>query len=154
LAEISSHKFSEDEESDYWSDLGRAEGKHPISLKQTEFSLTKFAKGMRPANYSAFNQWKKLWVAGLMRKKHRSIIWGQNHLEQHRDGPRYMETAVEDCLVKFKRLLRWIISTILNGFGRSGSSCVEGICELNSDGKEKGKARQKVTRDRFGIVHA
>jgi len=29
-----------------------------------------FAKRMEQANYSAFNKWKKLWVAGFQEKMH------------------------------------------------------------------------------------
>jgi len=71
-----------DAENDDSSDLGGAEGKAPISLKQTEFSLKQFAKWMRQPNFSAFNKWKKVWVAGFFKKKHRFIIPGQNRLKQ------------------------------------------------------------------------
>jgi hypothetical protein len=66
-------EFDADAESDDLSDLGRAKGKAPISLKQTECSLKQFAKRMRQPNLSAFNKWKKVLVAGCLRKKHRSI---------------------------------------------------------------------------------
>jgi len=46
-------------------DLGRAEGKPPISLKQTEYSLKQFAKKMGQGNYSVVNRWKKVWVDGF-----------------------------------------------------------------------------------------
>jgi hypothetical protein len=62
------------------SDFGVAQCKPPVSLKQTEFSFKQFAKYMVQANYSAFNKWKKVWVAGLFKKKDGSIIWGQNCL--------------------------------------------------------------------------
>jgi len=68
--------------SDDLSDMGSAEGKPPIILKQTEFSLEQFAKKMGQANYSAFNKWKKVCVAGYLGKKHRSIIRGLNRLKQ------------------------------------------------------------------------
>ena len=71
-----------DDQRDDSLDLGGAEGKPPVSLKQTEFSLKQFAKKMGQANYSAFNKWKKIWEAGFWEKKHRSIIRGQNHLKQ------------------------------------------------------------------------
>jgi hypothetical protein len=58
--------------------LGGAEGKPPVSLKQTKFSLKQFAKRMGQANYSAFKKWEKGWGAGFLEKKHQSIIWGQN----------------------------------------------------------------------------
>jgi len=76
LPEICYDEFDADAESDDSSDLGGAEGKAPISLKQTEFSLKQFAKRMGQPNFSAFNKWKKVWVAGFLEKKHRSIIPG------------------------------------------------------------------------------
>jgi hypothetical protein len=45
LPDNSYHEFDRDAESNDSSDLGVAEGKAPISLKQTEFSLKQFAKG-------------------------------------------------------------------------------------------------------------
>jgi len=72
------------DESDDSLDMGGAECKPPISLKQTEFSLKQCAKSMGQANYSAFNKWKKVWVAGFLEKKDRSIIRGQNQLKQVR----------------------------------------------------------------------
>jgi len=74
LPEISYENYDADDESDDTSDLGSTEGKPPISLKQMEFSLKQFAKRMGQANYSAFNKWKKVWVAGFLEKKHWSII--------------------------------------------------------------------------------
>ena len=82
--------------------MGGADGKLPVSLKQTEFSLKQFAKRMGQANNSAFNKWKSVWVAGFLEKKHRSIIRGQNRLKQVRDGPLHRETAVADFLETFK----------------------------------------------------
>jgi len=58
--EISDDKFDADYESDDSSDLGRAEGKAPINLKQTESSSKQFAKRMGQPNFSAFNKWKKV----------------------------------------------------------------------------------------------
>jgi hypothetical protein len=49
LPDISYHKYDADDESDDLSDLGGAEGKPPVSLKQTEFSLKQFAKRMGQA---------------------------------------------------------------------------------------------------------
>jgi len=66
------------DESDDSSDLGGVEGKPPISLQQTEFSLKQFAKRMGQPNFSAFNKWKKVWVARFLEKKHRFIIRGQH----------------------------------------------------------------------------
>jgi len=78
--------------------LGSAEVKAPISLKQTEFSLKQFAKRMGNPNFSTFNKWKKVWVAGFQEKKHWPIIQGQNCLKQLRVGPLHWETAVADSL--------------------------------------------------------
>jgi hypothetical protein len=46
LPEIAYAEFDADAESNDSSDLGGAEDKAPISLKQTEFSLKHFAKKM------------------------------------------------------------------------------------------------------------
>ena len=82
LPEISYEESDADDESDNWLDLGGAERKAQISLQQTNFSLTQFGKRMGQLNFSAFNKWKKVWVAGLLEEKHRSIIPGQNRLKQ------------------------------------------------------------------------
>jgi hypothetical protein len=82
LPEISYDQFDADYESDHLSDLGGAEGKATTCLKQTEFSLKQFAKTMGQPNFSTFNKWKKVWVAGFHEKKHGSIIPGQNRLKQ------------------------------------------------------------------------
>ena len=66
LREFSYHTYDVDNDSNNSSELGGAVGKPPISLKQTEFSFKQFAKWMGQANYSAFNKWKKEWVAGYM----------------------------------------------------------------------------------------
>jgi len=105
LPEISYNKYDADDESDDLLNLGGAEGKPPVSLKQTEFSLKQFAKRMGQANYSAFNKWKKVWVAGFLEKKHWFIIRGQNRLKQLRDGPLHWETAVADFLETFESWL-------------------------------------------------
>jgi hypothetical protein len=92
------------------------EGNPAISLKKLEFSLKQFVKMMGQANYSAFNKWKKAWVAGFLEKKHQSIVQGQNRLKQARDGPLHWEMAVTDLLVTFQNRLpldnfdnaRWI----------------------------------------------
>jgi len=103
LPEISYDKFDADFESDDSPDLGRAEGKAPNSLKQTEFSLKQFAKGMGQPNFSAFNKWKKVWVAGFLEKKHQSIVPGQNRLKQQQDGPLHWEIVVADFLETFEK---------------------------------------------------
>jgi len=75
---MSYNEYDAADDSDDLLDSGGAEGKPPISLKQTKFTLKQFAKRMGQANYSAFNKWQKVWVAGFLEKKHRSIIRGQN----------------------------------------------------------------------------
>jgi len=70
LPEMSYDKYDTADESDLLSDLGSADGKPLISLKQTEFSLKQFAKRMGQPNFSAVNKWKKVWVAGVLKKKH------------------------------------------------------------------------------------
>jgi hypothetical protein len=105
LPEISYNKYDADDESDDLSDLGGAEGKPPVSLKQTEFTLKQFAKRMGQANNSTFNKWKKGWVAGFLEKMHWSIIRGQNRLKQLSDGPLHWETAVADFLETFETWL-------------------------------------------------
>jgi hypothetical protein len=71
-----------DDESDNLSDFGCAEGKPPRSLKQNEFSLKQFAQYIEQANYSTFNKWKKVWLAGFFEEKHISIIQGNTYLKQ------------------------------------------------------------------------
>jgi len=53
-------------------------------------------------NFSAFNKWKKVWVAGLHEKKLWSIIPGQNCLKQLQDGPLHWEIANADFLKTFE----------------------------------------------------
>jgi len=91
-------KFDSDAQSDDSSDLGGTEGKASISLNETEFSLKQFAKRMGQPNFSMFNNWKKVWVAGSLQKIHRSNIPGQNCLKQMQDGPLHWEMAVADYL--------------------------------------------------------
>jgi hypothetical protein len=105
LPEISYDELDADYKSDDSSDLGGAEGKVPISLKQTKFSLKQLANKMGQPNFSAFNKWKQVLVAGFLEKKHRSIIPGQNRLKQQRDGPLRWEMAVADFLVTFEKWL-------------------------------------------------
>jgi hypothetical protein len=66
-----------------------------------EFSLKQFAKKMGQPNFSAFNMWKKVWVAGFLEKKHRSIIPGQNRWQQMRNGPLRWEMTAADFLETF-----------------------------------------------------
>jgi len=107
LPEIYYDQYDPDYESDDPSDLGSTEGKAPISLMQTEFTLKQFAKRMGQPNFSAFNKWKKVWVAGFLKKKHRSIIRQQNRLTQSRDGLLHWETTVADFLETFETWLPW-----------------------------------------------
>jgi hypothetical protein len=85
--------------------MGGAEGKAPISLKQTELSLKQFAKRMGQSNFSMFNKWKKVWVAGFVEKKHRSDIRGQNRLKKLGDRPLHWKTAVADFL---ETIVTWL----------------------------------------------
>jgi len=103
--EMSSDKYDIADESDDSSDLGGEGGEPLISLTQTEFSLKQFAKRMGQPNFSAFNKWKKVWVAGFLEKKHRSIIWAQNRLNQVQYGYLHREMAVADFLDTFRNWL-------------------------------------------------
>ena len=94
LPEIRYDEYDAEYASDDLSDWGGANGKAPISLKQMEFSLKQFAKRMGQPNFSTFNKWKIVWVAGFLGKKHRSLILGQKRLKQLRDGHLHRETAV------------------------------------------------------------
>jgi hypothetical protein len=97
----SCNKYDEGDESDDSSDLGGADGKPPINQNQTEFSLKQFAIRIRPDDYSAFHMWKKVAVAGFLKKKPQSIMRGQNCLKQIQDGPLHGETEVTQCLATF-----------------------------------------------------
>jgi hypothetical protein len=140
LLEISYDKYDGDDESNDSLDLGGAEGKSPVSLKQTEFSLKEFAKRIGHANYTAFNKWKKGWVAGFIEKKHRSIIRGQTWLKQLRDGSLHSATAVEDFLETFESWLpldnfnyaEWIV---LQGVEMFLKKCPSEICEVRKKGR-------------------
>jgi len=105
LTEMYNHDYDADDESDGSSDLGSDEGQPPISLKRTQLSLKQFANRMGQANYSAYNKWKKVWVAGVLEKKNRSIIRGQNRLKQVREGPLHWVMAVADLLETFENWL-------------------------------------------------
>jgi hypothetical protein len=105
LLEMFCDEYDAADKSDDLSNLGSAEGKPPISLKQTEFSLKQFGKRMGQDNYSAFNKWNKVWVAGSLEKKHWSIIRGQNCLRQAQDRPLHWEMAVADLFTTFENWL-------------------------------------------------
>ena len=57
---------------------------------------------MGQPNLSAFNKWKKVWVAGFVGKQHWSIIREHNFLKQLQDGPLDWEMAVADYLESFE----------------------------------------------------
>ena len=105
LPEMFQDEYDAADECDDSSDLGGAEGQRPISPKQTESSLKQSGKRMGQANHSAINKWKKVWVVGLLEKKHRSIIRGQNRSKQVRDGPLHWGMVVAVCLATFENLL-------------------------------------------------
>jgi hypothetical protein len=77
-------------------------GNAPTCLKKTELSLKHFPQRMGQTDVCAVNQWKKVWVAGFLEKKHRSVIQGHNPLKQLRDGPLHLETAVAHFWEAFK----------------------------------------------------
>jgi len=136
--------YDADDESDDSSHLGGEEGKPPISLKQTEFSLKQFAKRMGQANYSAFNKWKKVWVAGLLEKKHQSILRGQNQLKQVRDGALHWETAVADFLATFENWLLLVNFDNAEWIRRQGeemflNKCASEIREARKKGRQGNK---------------
>ena len=56
MPEISHDDYDADNVSEDSLDLGSAEGKPPISLKQTKFFLKEFAKRQGQVNFSAFNK--------------------------------------------------------------------------------------------------
>jgi len=105
LLDLSYDDYDADDESNDSSHLGGAEGKLPISLEQTEFSLRQFAKRMGQANYSVFNKWKKVWVAGFLQKKHRSSICRQNHLKRVWAGPLHWDMAIAHFFETFETRL-------------------------------------------------
>jgi hypothetical protein len=57
---------------------------------------------MGQPNFSAFNKWKKVWVAGFLEKKHWSIIPDQNRFKQPGNGPLHWEMVVADFLKTFE----------------------------------------------------
>jgi len=105
LADTSYDQYDADYESEDSSDLGGAEGKASNSLKQKEFSLKQFAKRMGQHNFTAFNKWKKVWVAGFYEMNHWSIMQGQNRVKQLQDGLLQWETTVADFLETFETWL-------------------------------------------------
>jgi hypothetical protein len=86
-------------------DLGGAEGKAPINLKHTEFSLNQFPKTLWQPNFGTLDKWKNVWLAGFVEKKNRSCIPRLNSVKWHRDGPLHCQTAVADYLQTFETWL-------------------------------------------------
>ena len=105
MLDISYDQFDAGYERYDLSNLGGAEGNAPISLKQAEFSLKQFAKSMGQPKFSAFNKWKKVWVAGFLEKKHQPIMRGQNRSKQLWDRPLHWQTVVADFLDTFETWL-------------------------------------------------
>ena len=105
LPDISHDEYDADCEIDNSSVMGRAKEKAPISLNQTELSLKQFGTMMGQPNFSAFNMWKKVWVARFLEKKHRSTIWGQYCLKQLRHRPLHWEMPVADIMGTFESWL-------------------------------------------------
>jgi len=142
--EMSYNEYDADDESDDSSDLGGAEGKPPISQKQTEFSVKQLAKRMGQANSSACNRWKKVWVAGFLERKHQSIIRGQNRLKQVSDIPLHWEMAVADLLATFENWLplfnfhnaEWIRRRLVEMFLMT---CESEIAEARNKGRRGDK---------------
>jgi len=121
--------------------MGAAEGKVPISLKQREFTLKQFAKWMGHSNYSAFNKWKKLRVAGFLEKMDCGITRGHNNFYQLQDEPLHREIVVEDIVVIFEnRLLLDPVHTA----GWNQWQCIESVVKkCASPGKRFGKQRRQ-----------
>jgi len=155
LPEISYDEFDADYESGDSSDLGGAEGKAPISLKQTEFSLKQFAKSMGHPKFSAFNNWKKVWVAGFLERKHQSIIPGQNCSKQLLNGLLHREMAVADCLETFDKWLplenfdnaEWIRRQLVEMFLRK---CPSEVREVRKKGRRGNKRPATDLQERAG----
>jgi hypothetical protein len=78
---MSYNEYDAADEIDDLSALGGTEGKPPISLEQTEFSLNHFAKQLGQPNLSAFNKWNEVWVAGFGDKKHWPMFRKRNRLK-------------------------------------------------------------------------
>jgi hypothetical protein len=73
LPEMSYDEYHAADESDDCLDSG----KPPLSLKQTEFSLKQFAKRMGQLNFGTFQKWKKVWVAGFLRRSFGPVSGGR-----------------------------------------------------------------------------
>ena len=142
LQEMFYDEYDEANKNHNSSDLGGAVAKPPISKKQTEFSLKQFAKRLGQANYSAFNNWKTIWVAGFVQKKHRSIIRGQNLLKQVRDGLLHREMVVADIIATFEIRLRlvnfddaeWIRQQWVEMFLNKYASAIREACKKGRQG--------------------
>jgi len=93
-AEKFHYHYDRQDESAKLLGLQSTDGTPPFNLKQTEFSLKPFAQLMRQPNYSRFNKWNKVLMAGFLGRQHQSIIRRQICLKQLEDQPLYWETAV------------------------------------------------------------
>jgi hypothetical protein len=82
LRMISHGEFDADYKHDDLSDLGVVESKPSISLEKTEFSLKQSAKRIGKPNFSAFNNWKKVWVAEFLEKRYWSNMPGKTRVKQ------------------------------------------------------------------------
>jgi len=112
-------EFDADAEINDSLDFSQAEGKAPISLKQTEFSLKQFAKRMGQPNFSAFNKRKKVWVAAFLQKKYRCVIPGQNCLKQLWDGPLHKVRRLQILWWLSRPGCLWKFLIMRNGFNYS-----------------------------------
>lgn len=83
-------------------DMEGTDGTPPFNLKQTEFSYKPFAQLIWQPNYSRFNKWNKLLMAGFLGRQHQSIIQRQICLKQLEDRSLYWETAVAHVLATFE----------------------------------------------------
>jgi hypothetical protein len=57
---------------------------------------------MGQPNFSTFNKWEKVWVAGFLEKMHWSISQGQYCMKQLRDRPLHCVMVVRNVLQSFK----------------------------------------------------
>ena len=79
-----------------------AEGQTLNSLKQTEFSLKKFAKTMKHPSCSVFHKSKKVNQTGDQDSKYPGMFQSKNDFKQQHEGPPLRTRSVADCLVTFE----------------------------------------------------
>jgi hypothetical protein len=101
---------------------------------------------MGQANYSAFNKWKKVWVAGFLELKHQSILQHLNGLKQLRDGLLLWEAGVADLLETFEIWLPLDNSIMPSGFFGNGWCCVRR--NVQDKFRRRGKREVEATSDR------